>query len=729
MTKCLIYMIRSICLVICITVISCSNSRSGSGNNDNIQVSEIPSFDSGLKISIDSLLMNKSTVSASGQALTGDYDYQLASIDISVINNETQAVVDSFHWIPSDGSHTYQSDPATGVVYKIRVSETALCYGNTVVITKESEPFELKPMVITFISITPESSLPLSGETENPPFMENFETVAIDAIPSHWISEGIDCYVGTSNDPAGSSNKCLKIVDASTVSAPGFSRVIGDQNYGQIRFKMYISSTAAYPQSDLFIYSSTGSYVIKLLFNKDNKIKITQPDGTLAEIGGYSFDVWNGVVVKWNRVSGLYKIFVNGMECGVFSMMNGETPYKIKFRAGNSSNVSINDSAAYVDDIFVTIDEKASVDPSLRQVSLGSEGSGFGYYGVCPESPDGSRIVYTKFKVAPIDDKYDYPAELYVCNRDFTNHMKVADLAQTGYHNTCRPLWLDNDRIAYADDNKYTYILNVTTGVTEFGSLGAGMFQHNAFENKILITVTTNSSTIGPKGLYSFDYRTGEIKTILLNSQLMEFSQTDLGMPEFTTNDTTEKGKPYWWLHHAQWSPDGKTIACNIIDNDDTEAEYIISFKADGSDIVPFGRQLSHWQWYDNETIFGHETRPSQTYSKYIKRADRYGAIIDVLAGIGVHCAMSPDKKWFSTEFSAESGTRLKLGLFKSGTFTPAIELFNTPYFNVAKTDYMRAHVNPSFSRDGLRVYFIYPVSDSVAQSFCYDISEFMYCQ
>ena len=54
--------------------------------------------------------------------------------------------------------------------------------------------------------------------------------------------------------------------------------------------------------------------------------------------------------------------------------------------------------------------------------------SSFSYYNTSPESPDGSKIAYTKFLSMPIDERSEkVPAEIWVCCADLTDHKKVVE--------------------------------------------------------------------------------------------------------------------------------------------------------------------------------------------------------------------------------------------------------------------------------------------------------------
>ena len=127
--------------------------------------------------------------------------------------------------------------------------------------------------------------------------------------------------------------------------------------------------------------------------------------------------------------------------------------------------------------------------------------SGFGYYNTCPESPDGQKIAYTKMLDYSSSDRHaEYPAELWICNRDLTGHEKIFDISGCSNHNFSRNVWIDNRTIALHDQgtNK-VYIIDIIKKSVKF-SVAAKDIGHNVVNGQLLLG---DAGSIA--GIYTFD--------------------------------------------------------------------------------------------------------------------------------------------------------------------------------------------------------------------------------
>jgi len=71
--------------------------------------------------------------------------------------------------------------------------------------------------------------------------------------------------------------------------------------------------------------------------------------------------------------------------------------------------------------------------------------SGYGYYNTCPESPNGQKIAYTKMlNYSGSDRSAEFPAELWICNRDLSGHEKIFNISKCSNHNFSTNVWIDN---------------------------------------------------------------------------------------------------------------------------------------------------------------------------------------------------------------------------------------------------------------------------------------------
>ena len=130
-----------------------------------------------------------------------------------------------------------------------------------------------------------------------------------------------------------------------------------------------------------------------------------------------------------------------------------------------------------------------------------------------------------------------------------------------------------------------------------------------------------------------------------------------------------------------------------------------------------------HFFWYDSNTVAGHDNQiaDGQKNNCYLRRWDRSHQFIETLAGSGNHAAMSFDKQWYASDTWYHSSP-VKLMLYKKGETNASAMLDLGSYSNTVWI--LGNHLNPAFSRDGKRIYFIKPVNnDGKSQAFYWDLS------
>lgn len=344
---------------------------------------------------------------------------------------------------------------------------------------------------------------------------------------------------------------------------------------------------------------------------------------------------------------------------------------------------------------------------AVRRVGDETSFSGFGYYGICPESPSGTRICYTRFVEPPTTARARYAAELWVCDHDLTHQRKVADLAGVGTHNAAMGLWLDEHRIAYQAGGQ-TYVVDADNGQTLLGPLD-GQLQHNLHAGEFLICCQNPDLTPDRQGLYAVNAQTGALRLLLPISVLQPFTER-VGEPDLSR----------WRLQHAQWSTDGSCLAVKIYAGKGKDWS-LVTCRADGTDLAWFGHKPMHFQWYDGDTLFGHdsEVEDGLPNTKDLRRWRRDGTVVATLAGYGCHPALSPDRQWVATE-SWYGSDPVRLMLYQRGQTRPA-RILGTFEPATAVWD-LSAHVNAAFSRDGKRVYFSRPVAPGLSQAYCVDL-------
>ena len=342
----------------------------------------------------------------------------------------------------------------------------------------------------------------------------------------------------------------------------------------------------------------------------------------------------------------------------------------------------------------------------------GPESTALSIYGTSPESPDGQRICYVRYReLSGRDWQSRADAELWVCDRDLTNHRKLFAV-NVHNHNGANAMWIDNARVAF-ESASGIHVLNVDTGEVVRGPI-AGHIGNDAHDHKMLFApgggAGTNSA-VSERGIYELDCDTGKIRQIISSAKIAEFLTEKLG----------EEYTPRIGLAHLQFSPDGRRISFRL------GRRRVATVRSDGTGLTIFpGEKPMHFLWYDSNTFMGADfgVRDGKPNNHEYRRWTPDGRFTETLAGPITHGAASPDRQWYAGESTSYDGKPIRLVLYRRGRTQPMATLMEHSFDYV--TWQLRAHVNPSFSRDGKRVYFLQAVSNEKFRAVYVDMSRYI---
>jgi len=329
-----------------------------------------------------------------------------------------------------------------------------------------------------------------------------------------------------------------------------------------------------------------------------------------------------------------------------------------------------------------------------RKIPLSDAMSSWGYYGVTPESPDGKRLCYTIFPNPDgLANKTLYSAELWVANIDGTGHKRLFK-GKSVFHNGLNQSWVDNNHIVFAS-NGDTYIINADTGKIAFGPFEGFLPGHYALGGKVLMY--QKDVFTKPRGIYEFDTATGKLRlAIPYDSKIL----------------------------HVQCSADGKTILFRT-KKDTFDALAKANLENGEVHIFPNEKPM-HFQWFDERTFFGSIVPrvtggdPQKYPLHQMYRWNLAGEIIEHLAGEICHGAARADGQYLAGE-SWYGSNPIVMRLYRRDQIEPIAEIFSHNFTPVVWGG--RNHVNPSFSRDGMRLYYNRGVSKTTSQAFCCDLT------
>ena len=354
-----------------------------------------------------------------------------------------------------------------------------------------------------------------------------------------------------------------------------------------------------------------------------------------------------------------------------------------------------------------SIHDKTKDIDSGKPTRVGPEdfNSSFSYYNTTPESPDGSKIAYVKLLAETKEDRSEQvPAEIWICNSDLSSHQKVVSLNPLQVHNGARVQWLDNQSIAYEDDSIRVANLDGQSLIKAVD----GRMGHETHNGKILYGANaeqTNYST-----MYEYDINKQQVREL---GDVMDF--TDL-VNHFDTTDFIEPEK--WRILHLQYSPDGSKIAFRLdVGPRNEHFRHLITMDINGENVHYFGPKPMHFSWYDNESIMAHDNQIDDGFpnDKSVRRWDQQGKVIETLGGPGNHLGASFDRKLYASE-SWYGTTPVIISVFKKGQSKSYWQ--DTVSLDAHTTWTLAYHTNPSFSRDGKRVYYNKCVAPGKVQAY-----------
>ena len=342
-----------------------------------------------------------------------------------------------------------------------------------------------------------------------------------------------------------------------------------------------------------------------------------------------------------------------------------------------------------------------------------------GMNGGCPESPDGKHIVY-----AMKENLDEGKTKIMICDRNLTNHRHIFTV-NCGNHNGPSATFTDNSTIVFRDsvNNLPLFrIMDINSGKIKYEIFAKE--SHCAENGKYPFSVSSeflgknpNYPEIAENGIYILDIVSGKITLAASEKDICDMVISH----GLTATERTAS------VSHVQLNPSGTAVmmrlgvpecpvfgALGCIDLD-TRKTHIIPDKP------------VHQLWFDNDTYMAtrqfNKGKLIEMDTSYIARFSKDGEELEILGGIANHTDASPDRQYFAGD-RCYPGYAPNIYLYKRGNKTPIAE-FEIP--DEQETVWKKqVHPNPSFSRDGKRLYFNRPRKGGGTDAVFADISNIL---
>lgn len=335
----------------------------------------------------------------------------------------------------------------------------------------------------------------------------------------------------------------------------------------------------------------------------------------------------------------------------------------------------------------------------IKKIYEGEYSTLLGMNGGMVESPDASRIVYARKA-----DLEKSETEIWICDRDITNHRKIFEVS-CGNHNGPSATFITNSLIVFRDsiDNLPVFrIMDVDTGEVKYKICAKE--SHCSENGKYPFSVSKEFMGKNPDypeinqcGIYILDVMSGKITLAATEEDILNMVK-EHGL---TPNEYTAS------VSHVQLNPSATAVMMRlgVVDCPVFGALGCIDLDTGKTHMIP--DKPVHQLWFDDDTYMAtrqfNQGRHIEIETSYIARFSKDGEEIEVLGGISNHMDGSYDRKWFSGD-RCYPGFATNVYLYKRGEKEP-VYTFEIPQ-NEHTTWKLQVHPNPSFSRDGKRLYF-----------------------
>ncbi len=351
----------------------------------------------------------------------------------------------------------------------------------------------------------------------------------------------------------------------------------------------------------------------------------------------------------------------------------------------------------------------------ITKISEGNYSTLLGMNGGTVESPDGKRIIYARKE--SLDES---TTEIYVCGSDLKNHRKIYTV-DCGNHNGPSATFITDSLVVFRGSEgglPYFVIMDADTGEIKYKirakeSHCAENGKYPFSLSKSFLGLNGGYPEIDGCGIYILDVMSGKISRAASEDDILDMVRSHGLTP---TEHTAE-------VSHVQLNPSATAVMMRLSVKECPVfgALGCIDLLTGATHVIP--DKPVHQLWFDDDTYIAtrqfYDGSKIECETSYIARFTKDGEELEVLGGIANHTDASFDRQWFAGD-RCYPNYAPNVYLYRRGS-KDAATVFDVPQ-NEETTWKKQVHPNPSFSRDGKRLYFNRQTTDGRCEAVFADI-------